>query len=524
MRRYWLIALLFGCSGLYLSAADRPLNIGLGPYPLELRPYRALYAHEMLVLSGLYEGLFSYHPETLEPLPAQAESYTQSADGRRWTFRLRGGLRWSDGSRLTAADYVESWRYMLLPSTASEFAGFFDIIVGARAYRSGQVAAPDGLGIVALDERTLQIELNAPAAYFTRLLCHSAFVPIHVSQRAGAAGSAGDLIGNGPYRLDRLDAEALHLVRNPAYWDQAHVAIGEIIFRFLDDEVIATARFNSGELLWLTDMIDSDSLTRREGIQYAAMFGTGYYYWNCRFAPWSDARVRRALALVVPWPEIRNGDNYLTPTDRLVLPFGGYRDSRGLASADQTEARALLQAAGFAEPALLPALTMLVPDNPQHRSNAGLMAEAWQRLGLEVSIQVLPANQFARAVRQADYTLAATSWIGDFADPAAFLMMWTSDSALNAAGYRGGEYDALIAASMLQAGSARLATLAQAETILLQEAVVMPTNHLPSINLVDTELLRGWFINPLDTHPLKALYYGTIQEPPFLARAETQGD
>ena len=152
------------------------------------------------------------------------------------------------------------------------------------------------------------------------------------------------------------------------------------------------------------------------------------------------------------------------------------------------------------------------------------MAEAWQRLGLEVSIQVLPANQFARAVRQADYTLAATSWIGDFADPAAFLMMWTSDSALNAAGYRGGEYDALIAASMLQAGSARLATLAQAETILLQEAVVMPTNHLPSINLVDTELLRGWFINPLDTHPLKALYYGTIQEPPFLARAETQGD
>lgn len=520
MRRILLCLALLSASSLVQSQSDRPLYIGFGPYPLELNPYLALYSHEMQAFTGLYEGLFSYHPETLDPLPAQAASFSRSADGRTYTFQLRPDLRWSDGSSLTAEDYVQSWRYLLHPDTGAEFAVFFDIVEGARDYRTGLSKNPDSLGIRALDRHTLEVRLNAPAAYFTRLLCHSSFVPVHPSLRYREDWQASQVIGNGPYRLVHKTASELRMVKDPLYWDQQNVAIEEIVILFLEDEVEATRRFNNGDILWLADMMDTEVLTLRQGIQYASMFATSYYYWNTRSQPWDDARLRRALAFLVPWESIRSEENYFAPTDKLVLPFSGYRDVEGINQRNLDAALELLAEAGYADPASLPELRVLIPDSQLHRQNAGLMAKAWSEQGIPVRIEVVAPGQFTRTVRQSEYSISLSNWIGDFADPAAFLLMWISQSTLNDGGYSNPEYDTLIEQSMNEEGSARLATLARAETLLLQEAVVMPTNHLPSFNLVDTETLRGWYANPLDVHPFKALAFGSIRELPFLSRLD----
>lgn len=517
MRRLLNLCIILSLTLAIHSQAGRILNIGFGPYPVELNPYLALYSHEMQIFSGLYEGLFSYHPETLDPLPAQAERFSRSEDGRVYTFILRDNLRWSDGSRVTANDYVESWRYLLHPDTGAEFAVFFDIVQGAREYRSGLQKNAESIGIKAVDDRTLEVRLNAPAAYFTRLLCHSSFVPIHRSLRYIPDWGARTIIGNGPYNLASRSETELRLRKNPAYWDHQNVAISEIAILFLDDEEEATKRFNTGDILWLTDMMDTDILTLTQGIQYSAMFATSYYYWNCREKPWNDAKVRRALALLVPWQNIRTEDNYFSPTDKLVLPFAGYRATTGISQQNIEEARMLLSEAGIKDPATLPPVVLLLPDSRLHRDNAAIMARAWQAAGIPVSLQFIAGGQFTRTVRQSNYTISFSNWIGDFADPAAFLLMWTSDSTLNEGRYANTEYDGLVQNSMQLEGAERLAMLGKAETLLLQEAAVMPTNHMPSFNLVDTEALRGWYANPLDVHPFKALSFGNIRELPLLS-------
>jgi oligopeptide transport system substrate-binding protein len=517
MRRA-LILCLFACLALNVhSQAKQTLNIGFGPYPVELNPYLALYSHEMQIFSGLYEGLFSYHPETLDPLPAQIQDFKRSENSRVYTFNLRNNLRWSDGSRLTATDYVESWRYLLHPDTGAEFAVFFDIIEGAREYRTGVNKNPGSIAIRAINDFTLEVRLLAPAAYFTRLLCHSSFVPIHRSLRFVQDWSGRTIIGNGPYTLVNHNDRELRMKKTPGYWDSANVAIEEIAILFLDDEAEATRRFNSGDILWLTDMMDTSLLTLPQGIQYSAMFATSYYYWNCREAPWDDARLRRALALLVPWQVIRTEDNYFSPTDKLVLPFSGYRSTTGISQQNVEEAKALLTEAGYGDASTLPPVVLLLPDSKLQRDNAAIIARAWQSIGIPVSLQFIAGGQFTRTVRQSSYTISFSNWIGDFADPAAFLLMWTSNSTLNEGRYANPEYDTLIQNSMLQEGAERLTTLSKAETLLLQEAAVMPTNHMPSFNLVDTEALRGWHANPLDVHPFKALYFGTISELPLLS-------
>ncbi len=183
----------------FAYAQDRDeLVVGLGPYAPQLHPYRTIYSHDMQILNALHEGLFSYHPSSLEPVRAHAAAFSKSQDGKTWTFTLRESLRWSDGSPITAEDYVESWRYLLSPGTKSEFAVFFDVIQGAQDYRAGKNADPASLGFRAEGERTLVVTLNAPTAYFTRLLCHMSFVPVHASLRNGKAVAASDLISSGP--------------------------------------------------------------------------------------------------------------------------------------------------------------------------------------------------------------------------------------------------------------------------------------------------------------------------------------
>jgi len=282
--------------------------------------------------------------------------------------------------------------------------------------------------------------------------------------------------------------------------------------------------FNAGEINWLTDLGDTDEIDLQDAIQFAPMFATSYYIWNCARKPWNDGRIRKALALLVPWEEIRSDDNFYSPTANLILPFAGYGKVTGIEKTDPDAARELFAEAGFEDPASLPPLTIQIPDYPSQVKIAEIMLKAWSDIGVSVTVEKVPGQDFGRKSRQKPYTLSFSSWIGDFADPVAFLQMWTSDSSLNETAYKNPEYDKLVEKSMAQDGKERLDTLAAAEGILLSDVALMPTNFVSSFNVIDMEYIKGWYVNPLDIHPFKTINFGSIPQPPSFASLVHKGE
>lgn len=521
------LALAAGTAFAAEGSGQSELSVAFNALELQFDPQHSIYSAEAQIFTGVYEGLFSYDPSNLDPVKAACRSYSRSRDGLTYTFYLRDEAKWSDGSPLLARDFRDAWLRALSPAEKADYAAFFDVIAGARDYRLGKSKDPASVGVSVIDDRVLQVRLAAPAAYFTRLLCHHSFSPVHPSMlKSKDWERAFPFPVNGPYRPASYSKGAkgeLLLERNPLYWDAAAIRIDKVRILLSDDDAEATRLYDNGELQWLAGPMDLDALLNRSAIQVSPMFGTQYWFFDCSGEPWRDADLRRGLALLLPWKEIRSRESYLIPATTLVLPFDGYEKAKGIEETDEEAARALLAKAGHEDGKGLPPLTILVPGESEDAARvAALMEAAWERLpGLSVELKKVPSSSYFSVVRagpaKGGYTLALTTWIGDFADPLAFLGMWTADSNLNDAGYADPEFDGMLAASTSKEGEARLDALAEAETRLLSGAAVLPAYHSIAVNVVDSDYLEGWFSNALDLHPFKYLGFGERRVRPNVA-------
>lgn len=488
----------------------------------ELDPHRALFSSEAQIHTALHEGLFTYDPSTLEPVKALAERWTRSEDGRTYRFVMRADARWSDGTPLTAEDVAQSWFRML--DLNADYATFFDIIEGAKAYRLGELRDPSAVGIRTEGNRTLVVRLARPAAYFTRLLCHQSFAPIHPSLRRQQDWYAAiPFPVNGPYRPVSYENGELILEKNQAYWDATSVEIPRLRMIFTDDDALATSLFNTGHAHWLNGPGEYDRILLESAIQVFPTYSTHYWFFNARESPWNDARVRRALALLLPWQNLRSRDIYRLPATTLVLPLPGYSKTRGIEAADRKEALRLLEEAGYPEGKGLPPMEIVYADFERPRTLAQAFREAWSReLGIEVRLKPVSMQRYmdflTRDAKQGGFTLAHETWIGDFADPEAFLQMWAPDSPLNSAGFRDQRYQELLEKSYDAEGDRRMALLAEAETYLLQNAACLPIYHNFAASVIDTDYVLGWYQNALDIHPYKYLRFGTPSISPNVAR------
>ncbi len=482
---------------------------------LQLDPHHSIYSAEAQIFTAVYEGLFSYDPNSLDPVKAACRSFTRSQDGKTYTFYIRDEARWSDGSPLLARDFRDAWLRAISPKTKADYGEFFDIIAGAHDYRTGKTADPSSVGISVIADKILQVKLEARTDYFTRLLCHHSFSPIHPSMLAAKDWRAAlPFPGNGPYAFSSFDSSGLLLVKNEKYWDAASVKIPRIRAVFTDDDADATRRFDDGSLHWLAGPMDFNALLAQGSIQVGLMFSTHYWFFDCGSAPWSDRDVRRALALLLPWDQIRAKDKYLAPATTLVLPYASYHGAKGFAAADQEEAMRLLEKAGHKNGAGLPKLATLVPEGSDDAKRvSGLMKEAWEKLpDLVVELKTVSAASYFSVVRSGPeaggWTLSSTSWIGDFSDPVAFLQMWAADSNLNDARLSDPEFDRLLGVAAAKTGDERLDALGLAETRLLSGAAVLPIYHSLAANVIDTDYVDGWYPNALDIHPFKYLSFG----------------
>ena len=506
------------------AAIRDELTVTFTKNDLELDFRKSYLASEAQLFTALYEGLFSYHPFTMEPVPAVAENWELSEDKKQWTFTIRRNAKYWNGDSITAEDFRAAWISLLAPGRNSPYSSLFDVIEGAREYRTGLEKNPAKVGVSVQGENTLIVKLSSPASFFPAMLCHHSFSPIHPSMLNRKNWSPSNAaaweppVSNGPFRITAMDADAITLLKSEPYWDARQVALNKITIKYTESGDEAASLWNSGEARWISGDVNLDALTDRSGIQVNAMFATHYYFIRSAEKPWNDHRVRRALSLVLPWDEIRRG--HFLPAKTLIYPLPGYPAIEGLAAAKTDEAARLLAEAGFPGGAGLPELVMRLTPSQEAARIGSLMANAWKKhLGVPVRVEVVPYHQYFQALKNGGYGVGFSTWIGDFADPYTFLQMWRRDSNLNDAHYNDDEYEKLLERSMLEEGDTRWATLAEAEKLLLERGSVLPISYSPAVNVVDTSEIEGWFPNALDIHPFKYFAFKAFRPLPGVVLA-----
>lgn len=513
------MAALFGS---VLGRASWPradLVIGNGPDPRSLDPTQTSAIADGRILASLFEGLVGLDPADSAPEPAMAESWERSEDGLRWTFRLRPGLRWSDGVPLTAPDLRWSFLRVLDPVTAARSPDLLDAVDGARAFRQGK-GPRSAVGIAAPDDRSLAFTLAGPAPCFLETLALFPLYPTprHVVEREGRRWTRPEsFAGNGPFRLvgwrlrDRVRVE-----RNPHWRDAGGVALGTIDWLCVE---AATTRLNlylTGGADVITDVPPGavPELLARFGPESGGEFrpaprlATFFYRVNTTAGPFRNPRIRRALGRVVDRDAValeilRAGE---IPARSLVPPgvrAGGADYERPLLPPpDLAAARAEL-AEGLGEEGLasLPPFEVLYSPEVGDQSVAEYLQHAWRPLGISCRLVNLDSQSLLDRLRRLDYAVARSSWIGDFLDPSTFLDQFTTGSAGNRTGWSHPDYDRLVREEAPRAlGAERARLLRAAEGILLDAAPILPVYHNASRAMVKP-YVRGWHRNLLDWHP-----------------------
>jgi oligopeptide transport system substrate-binding protein len=501
------------------------------------------------VVSALFEGLTVKHPETLAALPGVAESWEVSPSGLTYTFHLRAA-RWSNGDELGAEDFVWSWRRLLEPETAAPYAYLLWCVRGARDFADpaldadARAARWPAVGIRAGDAHTLTVELERPTPYFLALTSFHPLFPVHRPSLEHFRSRfperwqsewmrPGHLVSNGPYKLAlRRVNDRLRLVKNPEYWDAPALAFQTIDVLAIEHIGTALNLYLAGEVDWL-DRVPTQLVPRlraREDFEPAPYLASYFYRVNTTKPPFDDRRVRRALALAIDrmalcekvlqkgegpsWSLTPRGLAGYTRPEMAHAPVGEYfADYAAALAADREEARALLAQAGFGPARPFPRLELHFNTSETHRDIAEVIAADWKSaLGIEVQLLNQEWKSYLDSQQNLRYDVSRSSWIGDYADPQNFLEVFAAGGENNRTGWSDARYDELLSlAARAPEPEQRMALLAEAEALLLEELPILPIYGYVSQNLVNP-YLGGFFANVQDEHPVKFLHWKSDAE------------
>ncbi len=487
--------------------------------PETIDPALASDQVSMRISTSLFEGLCRVTQDG-RPEPGMAEGWKVSEDQKTYTFHLRPGVTWTDGRPVIAADFVESWRRALLPETGSDYANLMFVIKGARAFAEETDKDFSHVGVQALDEQTLRVELENPTPYFIDLCAFVTLspVPLEVVQRHGSAWiKPGNIVGNGAYVLDEwLLDDRIRLRKNPRYWDAANVRMATVEVRPVQDANTALSYFHTGgcDLMMDKGMVPP-SLTQR--LKAEPWFHTGPFLgsWFVRInvtrPPFNDARVRQAFALAVDKRRLVEKITQLgEPVAQGITPPGAgrnYQPPPGL-ELNVAKARELLAQAGYPNGRGFPRVEYLYIPLPIERSIAIELQSMWeQALGVTVNLTKQEQKVWLKSMRELDYHLCRSSWVGDYNDPSTFLELFTSGNGQNRTGFKSAGYDAFIQEAAKEADPVRRnGIFQQAEALLVsREAAVIPVYHYVGVQFYHADRLEGVQANLIDDHPFRCM-------------------
>ncbi len=492
--------------------------------PQSLDPHQITGVPEINVLRDLLEGLVETD-EKGAVIPAAAESW-ESGDNKVWTFKLREGLKWSNGEPLTAEDFVYSWRRLVDPKTASQYATYLQAakIENIDEILKGE-KSPDTLGVKAVDPQTLQVTLTAAVPYFPQMLYHAATKPVHratVEKHGVKWTQPENFVGNGPYVMKNwVVNERIELEKNPQYRDAANVKINKVVFLPIGSQTDDVARYEAGEVD-ITDALPPEMYTKLQEkypqeLKRSPYLCTYYFEINNQKAPFDDVRVRKALSLALDRETIaakvlgRGEEPAYNLTRAGTAGFVPYVPewSKLDQAARVAEAKKLLAEAGYSESKPL-TFNFLYNTSEQHKKIAVAAASMWQQaLGfVKVNLENQEWKTYLDSRRNGNYQIARASWCGDYNEPSTFLNTLQSANSSNRAFYKNADYDALLAKT-LQADiddKERTRLYTQAEAQIDKDSAVIPVYGYVNSRLVKPHIGGYSTEDVLNELPSKRLF------------------
>lgn len=515
-------------AGANATEAAKVLHRGNSSEPYSLDPHRTTGTWESNIIGDMLMGLYTEAADA-QPIFGAAESTTTSEDGLTWTFKIRRHT-WSDGSPVTAGDFVFAFKRILDPKTAAQYANVLYPFKNAQKVNKGDLPV-DQLGVRAADPSTLVIELEHPAPYLAQLLTHHTTSPLprKLVERVGNDWTKpGTMISNGAYVLSSWRPhDHVKLVKNTKFYDAARVKIDEVYFYPIEDDLAALKRYRAGELdtnerwpltehKWLKENIPNEART-------STALWVSYISFNLTKKPFNDIRVRRAVGMAVDRQAILRdvffgsyGEEALS-----VLPPGAVNvdssakvDWAGTSMPERrAEARRLLAQAGFgaAKPLKFTYNYISMPDN---KRAAVAMQSMWKDIGAEVELANTESKVHYRLLETKSFEVAQDSWQFDYNDARNVLFLWESTTIeLNSSVYKNVAFDNFMKSADTEKDLlARGHLLGQAAAIMLSDLPAVPQFFPYQRNLVKSHVLN-WVANPRQVNRTRWLDIGNRPRP-----------
>ncbi len=496
------------------STGEKILSVQVGPDPETIDPAlnSAVDGGNMLLHS--FECLLAVD-ENGQLVPGQAESWETSEDGLTWTFHLRDGLKWSDGSDLTANDFVYSWKRVCDPMVAAPYADtVLSMVAGYDKAIEGDL---DALQVAAQDDNTLVVTLNAPCSYFGSLAAFATLSPVQeatVEANGDAwATSAETYISNGPFYVSEwVPGSYIMMSKNPYYWNADAIKLDGIKWNLIEDSNAAYSAYQTGEVLMIKDVPTEEipSLKDNADFHVDPIIGTYYISMNLERDAFKDARVRKALSLAIDRDYVANTlmQGTYSPADNFMGP--GWIDMDGKQfkdnanggqsyidvnnyEADLEEAKQLLADAGYPDGEGFPTISYTTNDAGYHKVVAEYVQQAWAQLGIDLQVDIVEWASFTPMRRNGDFDVARNGWVGDYSDPSNMLDLFLSTNGNNDGKFNNADYDAAIYRSRETLDpTERSKALHDAEDILMEETGCIPVAYYNDFWLQSDKITGSW--------------------------------
>jgi len=499
------VFMLAGCGGDGPEANfEKMIRHNHGQEPESIDPAISITVDGGNIVLACFEGLTTLD-ENDRPAPGVAEKWEVTPDLTKYTFYLRKNAKWSDGEPVTAKDFGYAWKRALAPETQAEYAYQLYYIKNALEYNEG-VAKAEDLGITVIDDYTLEVELNAPTPYFLNLAAYPTLCPVRqdiIEENDDQWALTPDTyIGNGPFELVEWQSrDHMKFLKNEYYWDKERVKIDGIFKTFIGEESTMMAEYEAGRL----DVIDSVPIEDKERLMAESdefhafpQLSTYNYSFNVTRPPFNNAKVREAFALAVDREDLvykvsKSGfpaTAFVPPNVPDAAEGTEFRTVGGdffPTRAQPERAKELMEEAGYPGGEGFPDVTLIYNTSEEHQVIAEAVLEMWkQNLGISnIYIQGQEFVAYITNLQSGDFQMCRHCWVGDYTHAMSFLDLFTTGNGNNFTYWSNTDFDKLINSARLAADEEeRIATLHDAETMIMDEAILIPLFHYTEDSMI----------------------------------------
>ncbi len=471
-------------------AAVQEIVRGNGTEVATIDPHKSQGVPESHVIRDLLEGLVNQDADG-KTIPGVAESW-ETEDNKTFTFHLRKDAKWSNGDPVTAQDFVYSWQRAVDPATASPYSWYMEYtkMKNAEEIIAGKKDKSE-LGVKALDDNTLVVELKTTVPYFVMMTGHTTMKPVHqatVEKFGDQWTKPENFVGNGAYVVDRwVVNERLVLTRNEQYWDNANTHLNKVTFLPIENQVAEMNRFLSGEIDISYDVpVEHFQRLKKEHPESLSVVGnlcTYYYSFNTKKKPFDDVRVRKAISYAIDRNIVSDAimgqgqkpAYFLTP--EITAGFNPVMPEYGNMTQEQRneEAARLLAEAGYGKDNPLK-FNLLYNTSENHKKVAVALGSMWKKtLGLDVTLENQEWKTYLSSKDQGDFDVARAGWCGDYNEASSFLTLMVSSNTTGGQHWGNTEYDAIIEKALNSTSEEERSKLyAEAETLMAEDMPIAP--------------------------------------------------